>query len=71
MGNALFIPFFLIGVGMLINLNVIFGHWGAIKVALVMTATALTGKWIASLLTQKVFRMAPRKSSAWPPPSAA
>ena len=57
-GNALFIPFFLIGVGMLINLNVIFGHWGAIKVALVMTATALTGKWIASLLTQKVFRMA-------------
>ena len=49
-GNALFIPFFLIGVGMLINLNVIFGHWGAIKVALVMTATALTGKWIASRL---------------------
>ncbi len=57
-GNALFIPYFLIGVGMLIDLGVIFGGWGAIKVALVMTATALTGKWIASLLTQKTFRMA-------------
>lgn len=57
-GNAIFIPYFLIGVGMLINLNVIFGDWGAIKVALAMTATALTGKWIASFITQKTFRMA-------------
>ena len=57
-GNALFIPFFLIGVGMLINLNVIFGQGGeALKVAAVMTATALIGKWTASFLTQKTFRM--------------
>lgn len=56
-GNALFIPYFLIGVGMLIDLNVIFGHGDAIKVAVVMTVTALSGKWIASLLTQKSFRM--------------
>ena len=32
-GNALFIPYFLIGVGMLINLRVIFGHGDALKVA--------------------------------------
>ncbi|HIZ88297.1 MAG TPA: cation:proton antiporter [Candidatus Coprenecus pullistercoris] len=56
-GNALFIPFFLIGVGMLINLNVIFGDGDALKVAAVMTATALCGKWIACLITQKTFRM--------------
>ncbi len=56
-GNALFIPFFLIGVGMLIDLRVIFGHGDALKVAAVMTATAITGKWLASFVTQKIFRM--------------
>lgn len=56
-GNALFIPYFLIGVGMLIDLNVIFGSIQALKVAAVMTATALTGKWLASWLTQKCFHM--------------
>lgn len=43
-GNALFIPYFLIGVGMLINLRVIFGHGDALKVAAVMIVMALTGK---------------------------
>ncbi len=56
-GNALFIPYFLIGVGMLINLRVIFGHGDALKVAAVMIAMALTGKWIACWLTQKIYRM--------------
>lgn len=56
-GNALFIPYFLIGVGMLINLHVIFGHGDALKVAAVMIAMALTGKWIACWLTQKIYKM--------------
>lgn len=56
-GNALFIPYFLIGVGMLIDLHVIFGHGDALKVAGVMIAVALTGKWIASWMTQKIYRM--------------
>ncbi len=57
-GNALFIPYFLIGVGMLINLKVIFGGEGnALKVAAVMISVALIGKWIASWLTQKIYRM--------------
>ena len=56
-GNALFIPYFLIGVGMLINLRVIFGHGDALKVAAVMIVMALTGKWIACWLTQKIYRM--------------
>lgn len=56
-GNALFIPYFLIGVGMLINVNVLFGHIDSIKVAGVMIVVALVGKWIASWLTQKIYRM--------------
>lgn len=56
-GNALFIPYFLIGVGMLIDVHVIFGHGDALKVAVVMIIVALTGKWIASWLTQKIFKM--------------
>ncbi len=56
-GNALFIPYFLIGVGMLINVNILFGHIDSIKVAVVMIVVALLGKWIASWLTQKIYRM--------------
>lgn len=56
-GNALFIPYFLIGVGMMIDLGVIFGEGDALKVAAVMIAVALVGKWIASWLTQKIYRM--------------
>lgn len=56
-GNALFIPYFLIGVGMLIDVKVIFGGGDALKVAGVMIVVALGGKWIASWLTQKIYRM--------------
>ena len=56
-GNALFIPYFLIGVGMLINVNVLFGHLDSLKVAGVMIVVALLGKWIASWLTQKIYKM--------------
>lgn len=56
-GNVLFIPYFLIGVGMLLDLKVIFGHGNALKVALMMMSCALAGKWIACFLTQKIFGM--------------
>ena len=58
-GNALFIPYFLIGVGMLIDIHVIFGQGDALKVAAVMIVVALVGKWSASWLTQKIYKMAP------------
>lgn len=58
-GNALFIPYFLIGVGMLIDIHVIFGQGDALKVAAVMIVVALVGKWNASWLTQKIYKMAP------------
>lgn len=56
-GNAIFIPYFLIGVGMLIDVSVIFGGLGVIRTALIMTFTALGCKWIAALMAQKAFGM--------------
>lgn len=50
-GNAIFIPYFLIGVGMLMNVRVIFNGWSVLGIALSITATALLFKWIAAWLT--------------------
>ncbi len=56
-GNAIFIPYFLIGVGMLINVGVITSGWKTAYVAAVMSAVAMLGKWLAAFVTQKAFRM--------------
>ena len=55
-GNALFIPYFLIGVGMLINLRALLDG-GTIKVVLVMVIVATVTKWLAAWMTQKIYRM--------------
>lgn len=55
-GNSLFIPFFLISVGMLVDVSVIFNGWGAWIVAGALTTVAVSGKWLAALFTQKSFR---------------
>src|SRR5690606_38647134 len=54
-GNALFIPFFLIGVGMLIDLRVFFLDLNTLFVAGVMTAVALSSKYFAAFFTQKIY----------------
>jgi Kef-type K+ transport system membrane component KefB len=54
-GNAIFIPFFLIGVGMLIDFRA-FTSLSTIFVAFVMSFIAVIGKIIAAWLTQKSFR---------------
>ena len=56
-GNAIFIPYFLIGVGMMIDIRVLFNGGGSLLVAGVMIATALIGKWIASFLVARRYRM--------------
>ncbi len=58
-GNALFIPYFLIGVGMLVNVDLLFGGAETLRVAAVMIVMALSSKWIASLVTQKLLGMRP------------
>lgn len=55
-GNSLFIPFFLISVGMLVDLKVIFNGTTALIIALVFTVTALAGKWISAFLAQLSFK---------------
>lgn len=56
-GNSLFIPYFLIGVGMIIDVRVLLGGGNALKVALVMTTMALLSKWVACWCTQKLYGM--------------
>lgn len=56
-GNAFFIPFFLISVGMLIDFSVLFNGLGALKVAAVMTGLGISTKFLAAFLTQKSFRL--------------
>lgn len=55
-GNALFIPIFLISVGMLVDISIIFNGMQTIIVALTLTVVALLGKWLAAMLTQKAFK---------------
>lgn len=55
-GNSIFIPFFLIGVGMLIDFRVLFERWETIWVAAVMTVIAISAKWLAAFATQKTFK---------------
>lgn len=56
-GNAIFIPYFLIGVGMMIDITVLFNGGGSLLVAVVMVTTALVGKWLASFLVSKAYKM--------------
>lgn len=56
-GNAIFIPYFLIGVGMLINVQVVVQGWGVLYVAGVMTATALLLKWLAAFSARFLCRL--------------
>ena len=56
-GNALFIPYFLISVGMLVNMKSLFDHREAIFVVLVMVVTATVTKWLGAWVTQLVLHM--------------
>lgn len=56
MGNALFIPFFLISVGMLVDVRVIFSGPMALIIAGALSIVAISGKWLAAAFTQLVFK---------------
>jgi Kef-type K+ transport system membrane component KefB/nucleotide-binding universal stress UspA family protein len=55
-GNAIFIPFFLIGVGMQVDLKVLFSGFDTIFLAIVLIIIAVAGKYLAAMLTQVAFR---------------
>jgi len=52
-GDAIFIPYFLIGVGMLINVRVVVDGWSVIWAVCIMSALALGSKWLAAFVAQK------------------
>ncbi|KQM23481.1 cation:proton antiporter [Chryseobacterium sp. Leaf201] len=55
-GNAIFIPFFLISVGMLIDFTVFFKSFETLKVAGIMLVASIGGKYISAVVAQKTFR---------------
>lgn len=52
-GNALFIPYFLIGVGMIIDVRVLLSNSSTLVVVAVVVAVAMLSKWIAAWLMNK------------------
>ncbi len=56
-GNAYFIPFFLISVGMLIDYKAFLTSFETIKVGLVLTAMVTLAKFLAAWATQKTYKL--------------
>jgi len=55
-GNTIFIPFFLISVGMLVDLKVLFSDFQTLIDASILVTIALISKFLAALLTQKTYK---------------
>ncbi len=55
-GNTLFIPFFLISAGMLVDFRVFFTGTGALVFAGILSLTALVTKWLAAQATGLVYK---------------
>src|SRR5690606_12226913 len=55
-GNSLFIPFFLISVGMMVDVSVIFSGTAILIVAGALTIVAIFTKWLAAYFAQILFK---------------
>lgn len=62
-GNAIFIPFFLISVGMIIDFQAFIKDFETIKVAVLMTSVAIGAKYLAAVATQKTFRLSKQEGN--------
>jgi Kef-type K+ transport system membrane component KefB len=60
-GNALFIPFFLLSVGMLVDVRVFTGGARAWLVMGGMTVAVVVGKWAAARITQRLYGYSPEE----------
>ena len=54
-GNTIFIPFFLISVGMVVDLGVLLNGYDALLIAGVLVLTAEITKYVAAFITQKIY----------------
>lgn len=58
-GTALFIPYFLIGVGMIINIQAMFADWDCVYLAAVMLFMGIATKVLATWISRKAFGFTP------------
>ncbi|MBP5290655.1 MAG: cation:proton antiporter [Paludibacteraceae bacterium] len=56
-GNAIFIPIFLVSVGLMIDLHAFTQGWNALFIAVGVCLAAILGKWLAAWLSQQSFRL--------------
>lgn len=56
-GNTIFVPLFLLGVGMMIDVRLVVEGWGTVIMAAVMIATKLASKWLAAWSAQHTFHL--------------
>lgn len=55
-GNSIFIPFFLISVGMLVDIKAIMTGWDTVALTIGLTAIALLSKWLVAFFAQRLFQ---------------
>ena len=56
-GNSIFVPLFLIDVGMMIDISLCWHGWATITIAAVMIGTKLAGQWLAPWAAQGSFHL--------------
>lgn len=56
MGNSVFVPMFLISVGLMIDIHAFWSGWATVMIAIVMIVTKLVSKGLAAWIAQIVFR---------------
>ena len=54
-GNSIFIPFFLISVGMMVDLRIFTENWTLVLIVGILTLAAVATKWLAAWITQLSF----------------
>ena len=55
-GNSIFVPLFLISVGLMIDIHAFWSGWTTVTIAIVMVITKLIGKSISAWIAQVIFR---------------
>ena len=55
-GNSIFVPLFLISVGLMIDIHAFWSGWTTVTIAVVMITTKLIGKSLSAWIAQVVFR---------------
>src|SRR5690606_29962441 len=55
-GNSIFIPFFLISVGMLVDVSILFSSAWALIIVVTLATVSISGKFLAAAASQLIFK---------------